>query len=183
MAGDRHALDRLLRAHYDRLHALARRMTGNDADAADVTQEALVAIARGLTGGRFEGRSRFATWAYRVTVNACLDELRRRSRRPEAVDPGSEELFSPLKAGPDTAPTDDLVAGRVDVDTALGHLSPGFRATVVLRDLCGLDYAEIGELLDLPPGTVRSRIARARSALAPVLGNPSPAPDRPISRP
>jgi RNA polymerase sigma-70 factor (ECF subfamily) len=69
--GDRAALDTLLRRHYDRLYALCRRMTGDDADAADACQEALMAIVRGLPG--FDGRSAFGTWAYRVTTNACLD--------------------------------------------------------------------------------------------------------------
>ena len=80
-AGDRGALDTLLRRHHDRLYALCRRVTGNDADGADACQEALIAIVRGLD--RFDGRSAFSTWAYRVATNACLDELRRRRRRPE----------------------------------------------------------------------------------------------------
>ena len=79
-AGDRSALDRLLRQHYDRIYAICRRVAGNDADAADATQEALMAIVRGLP--RFDGRSTFSTWSYRVATNACLDELRRRKRRP-----------------------------------------------------------------------------------------------------
>src|SRR5438552_14300903 len=78
--GDRDALDALLRRHYDRLHAVCRRLAGNEADAADACQEALVAIVRGLP--RFDRRAAFSTWAYRVTTNACLDELRRRGRRP-----------------------------------------------------------------------------------------------------
>ena len=72
-----------------------------------------------------------------------------------------------MAAGP------DAVAGRLDVDAALLRLAPDFRAAVVLRDLCGLDYAEIGDVLGIPPGTVRSRIARGRAALAPMLSGPS----------
>src|SRR4029079_15320786 len=75
-SGDRQALEDLLRRQYDRLHALCRRLTGNDADAMDATQEALIAVARGLD--RFDERSSFKTWAYRVATNAALDELRRR---------------------------------------------------------------------------------------------------------
>ncbi len=173
LAGDASALDRLLRRHYDRLYGLCRRMTGNDADAADVAQEALVAIVRGMAKGRFDGRSRFGTWAYRVTFNACIDELRRRQRRPVPA----QEL--PEAPSPYEVRTDELVAGRVDVDAALGRIPPEFRAAVVLRDLCGLDYAEIAEVLDVPPGTVRSRIARGRAALATLLRNPTAAPERP----
>ena len=177
LAGDRRALDALLRQQYPAIHALCRRMTGNDADAADAAQDALVAVVRGLH--RFDGRSRFSTWVYRVTVNTCLDELRRRRRRPEPRDLDSP-AFSTAAAA--TA-VDGTVADRVDVDAALRALPPDFRAAVVLRDLCGLDYAEIAEVLAVPPGTVRSRIARGRAALADRLGNPSRPVDRPTFRP
>lgn len=169
-AGDRNALDRLLREHYDRIYAVCRRLTGNDADAADAAQEALLAIVRGLAS--FDRRSKFGTWAYRIAVNASLDELRRRRRRPQP-DP-VEDLGDALArrpgsardAGADPATT---VTASADVDAALATLSPEFRAAVVLRDLAGLDYAEIAEALDIPAGTVRSRIARGRAALATVL--------------
>ena len=176
LGGDRDALDRLLRRHVDRLHALARRLLGSDADADDATQEALVAIARGLAAGRFDGRSSFGTWAYRVATNACLDELRRRARRASPV--GDEGLEAALGSG-GGATLDGGVADRVDVEAALRRLPPDFRAPVVLRDLCGLDYAAIAEALCIPPGTVRSRIARGRAALVPLLGNPAPPADRP----
>ncbi len=169
--GDRDALDALLRRHYDRLYAVCRRMTGTDADALDATQDALIAIVRGLP--RFRAGARFSTWAYRVATNACLDELRRRRRRPE---PGLPDLDRARGA---TASAADGVDARVDIDRALTSVAPEFRAPVVLRDLCGLDYAEIAEVLDVPVGTVKSRIARGRAALAELLGNPATAPDRP----
>lgn len=139
-------------------------MTGNDTDAADAAQEALIAVVRGLP--RFDGRSRLSTWVYRIAVNACLDELRRRSRRPDLGQDGSFELATGNVAsgGPDE------VAGRLDIDAALLRLAVEFRAPVVLRDLCGLDYVEIAEVLELPPGTVRSRISRGRAALVALLG-------------
>ena len=150
-------------------------MTGDDADAADACQEGLIAIVRGL--GSFDGRSAFGTWAYRVTANACLDELRRRRRRPEPGLPeGAGEVASPV----------DAVEGmtvRLDLDEALQRLPSDYRAAVVLRDVCGLSYDEIGETLGIPPGTVRSRIARGRNALMPLLDpgrrNPGPPSDRP----
>lgn len=180
-AGDREALDRLLRRHHDRIHAVCRRLSGNDADALDATQEALIAIARGI--GRFDGRARFSTWAYRVATNACLDELRRRRRRPV---PGLPED----RDGPDAGVVDpaatvplDALEDRLRVDAALAELAIEFRAPVVLRDLCDLDYAEIADVLAIPPGTVRSRIARGRSQLARLLGpgNPEPATGRPTT--
>lgn len=150
------------------MYAVCRRLTGNDADALDAAQEALIAIARGLE--RFDGRAAFTTWAYRVATNACLDELRRRRRRPE---PGLPEV---LDREPGTASSGvDGVADHLDVDRALRELPMEFRAPVVLRDLGGLDYAQIAEVLDIPPGTVRSRIARGRAQLARLLGPPEPA--------
>lgn len=171
--GDRAALDVLLRRHYQRLHTLCRRVTGNDADGEDACQEALIAIVRGLPA--FDGRSAFGTWAYRVATNACLDELRRRRRRPE---PGAHE------DGAVSADAADSVAARADVDAALATLLPEFRVAVVLRDLCGLSYDEIAEVLGVPPGTVRSRISRGRASLVPLLspGNPATATERPRDR-
>ncbi len=167
-AGDRRALDQLLRRHHERVYAVCRRMAGNDADALDATQEALLAIVRGLP--RFDGRAAFSTWCYRVATNACLDELRRRKRRP---DPGLPEVeHAPPGGAPGVA---EQVSDRLDLDGALARLPEDYRAAVVLRDQLGLDYAEIAEVLGIPPGTVRSRISRGRAALARILGgNPQP---------
>jgi len=171
-------------------------VVGNDADAADALQEALISIARGIR--RFDGRSAFGTWSYRVTTNACLDELRRRRRRPV---PGALGTVPADGHGPDPldrvdgaarsdgsgAHADDggigAVADRMEIDAALARLPDDFRIAVVLRDLCDLDYAEIGRVLDIPPGTVRSRIARGRTQLTAVLGNPAAAADRPTTSP
>jgi RNA polymerase sigma-70 factor (ECF subfamily) len=209
-AGDRAALDALLRRHHDRLWGVCRRMAGNDADAQDALQDALIGIARGIR--RFDGRASFGTWAYRVATNACLDELRRRRRRPApgtlgapaasgTASPGAEALaVDPLDrldadarmvAGSRSGGADPMagdggiaaVADRLDVDGALARLPGDFRAAVVLRDLCDLDYAEIARVLDIPPGTVRSRIARGRALLADLLGNPDLPPDRPTASP
>ena len=147
---------------------------GNDADAADALQESMIAVVRGLA--KFDGRSAFSTWAYRVTTNACLDELRRRRRRPEPIE---DEVLD-VGGGGDPL---DRVGDRADIDAALARLAPEFRAAVVLRDLLGLDYAEIGDILGAPPGTVKSRIARGRAALADHLGNPPEPTDRPSTRP
>ncbi|HKA83246.1 MAG TPA: RNA polymerase sigma factor [Acidimicrobiales bacterium] len=186
-AGDRDALEALLRRHHDRLWALCRRLTGNHADAEDALQDALIAIARGIR--RYDGRAAFTTWSYRVATNACLDELRRRRRRPVADVPetvgvgAAPEGVGGAVSAPPTAGAVDAVADRLDIDAALALLPQEFRAAVVLRDLCDLDYAEIGRVLGIPPGTVRSRIARGRSQLADLLGNPTDTPDRPSTRP
>lgn len=180
MAGDRAAMDTLLRSHHDRVYAVCRRITGNDADAADAAQEALIAIVRGL--GRFDGRSAFSTWVYRIATNASLDELRRRKRRPMAVvdDPATHEL--PDHDGGDRI---DGLGDRMAIDAALRLVPEDFRVPLVMRDVCDLDYAEIAETLDIPIGTVKSRIARGRGALAQILraGNQTGPDERPTTAP
>jgi len=161
-----------------------------------------VAIAGGIR--RFDGRSAFSTWSYRVATNACLDELRRRRRRPVpgAIGAGAG---SGAAGGPEAAPDPldrldgrrpvfgsgdepgaaaiEAVGGRLDVDAALAQVPHDFRVAVVLRDLCDLDYAEIGRILDLPAGTVRSRIARGRGQIADLLGNRDTPTQRPTPAP
>lgn len=152
-------------------------MCSNDAD--DATQEALIAVVRGLAS--YDGRAAFTTWSHRVTVNACLDELRRRGRRPQPCDdPDLAAEGGALLASRAPEPG-EVVALRVDLDVALSQLAPEVRAAVVLRDVSGHDYAAIATILDIPIGTVRSRISRGRFRLADLLeaGNPSPPPERP----
>jgi RNA polymerase sigma-70 factor (ECF subfamily) len=160
---------------------VCRRLAGNEADGLDATQEALIAIARGIR--RFDGRAAFSTWAYRVATNATLDELRRRGRRPI---PGLPDELAPGSGGAghtDAAGIEGL-PDRLAIDAALARLPEEFRAPVVLRDLCDLDYAEIAATLGIPPGTVRSRIARGRAQLARLLdpGNQPLDPARPTER-
>jgi RNA polymerase sigma-70 factor (ECF subfamily) len=162
--GDRRALELLLDRHADRIHAVCRRIVVDRDDALDATQEAMIAIARGIT--RFDGRAAFSTWCYRIATNAALDELRRTRRRPRPAHSGEPEPATATR-GPE-----EIVAARLDVDAALRDVPEEFRVAVVLRDLCDLDYAEIAETLDIPPGTVRSRISRGRALLAERLGAP-----------
>jgi RNA polymerase sigma-70 factor (ECF subfamily) len=180
--GDRRAMEELLRRSYDRVYQVCRRIVGNDSDAADAAQEALISVVRALP--RFDGRSRYGTWLYRISVNAAIDEVRRRSRRRLIPFPGGGASGSPTGAsapGTSSDPVDvaspghqpvfdgqgpEDVAARLDIEAALLALPLDFRAAVVLRDVCGLDYAEIAEVLAIPGGTVRSRIARGRSLLA-----------------
>lgn len=181
-SGDRSAVDRLLRRHYNRIWALCRRLAGNDADAQDAAQEALIAIARGLEG--FDGRAAFTTWSYRVATNACLDELRRRSRRPAPLVTGEMTVIE--GSATEVVSFADQIADRQAIDTALAQLPEEFRVAVVLRDLCDFDYQEISAILGVPPGTVRSRIARGRARLAAYLDasrNRQHAAERPFPQP
>ena len=177
-AGDRAAMDVLLRRHAERFYAICRRIAGNDADAADANQEALLAVVRGIN--RFDGRAKFTTWAHRVVTNACLDELRRRGRRPTPGLPDDDDETNTATLDP--APgVEDRVSERLSMDEALATLPEEFRVPLVLRDVVGHDYAEIAEMLDIPGGTVRSRIARARGKLADLLGNQTDGDERPIA--
>jgi RNA polymerase sigma-70 factor (ECF subfamily) len=172
-AGDRDALDQLLRRHHARIAAVCRRMTGNEADGADAAQEALLAIVRGLH--RFDGRSSFGTWAYRVAVNASLDELRRRRRRPtDSLDDLDRHHDEPSVRSPESA-----VVDRLALAEGVAALSEEYRVAVILRDIGDLDYSEIADVLDVAVGTVKSRIARGRSILARELGNRDDGPERP----
>ncbi len=183
--GDRGALDQLLRRHYDRVQAVCRRITGHEADAADAAQDAMIAIVRNLD--RFDGRSSFGTWAYRIATNASLDELRRRKRR--AVPTSDDDNNNPHAevADPDSGRRIDAIGDHMALGLALRSLSDEYRLPVVLRDVADLDYAEIAEVLDIPAGTVKSRIARGRAALAKALsaedGNQETDPERPSRAP
>jgi RNA polymerase sigma-70 factor (ECF subfamily) len=128
----------------------------------------MIAVTRGIH--RYNGQSAFTTWLYRVATNAALDEVRRRGRRPTPV----EILPEAVPAG---GSLESAVGARIDVDAALASLPEDFRAAVVLRDLCDLDYAEIADALGIPVGTVRSRIARGRAAIAERL-RPGNEPDK-----
>ena len=179
-AGDRSALDTLLRRHYDRVHAVCRRIAGSRRDADDAAQEAMIGIVRGLA--KFDGRSAFSTWAYRIATNAALDELRRRSRRP-ALHAVTDEGSPPVIADPTAERETEAVVDRASLDAALAGLAADFRAAVVLRDVADLDYAEIAEVLQIPVGTVKSRIARGRAQLAESLGNRDTLAARPTNEP
>ena len=183
--------------------AACRRLVGNDHDAEDALQEALVAVARGIR--RFDGRAAFSTWSYRVATNACLDELRRqaapaapgRARRRRVPQPsraprnGRRRTREPTRRAPAGVRAGRRArrrrhrsgGGRLDVDAALARIPYDFRVAVVLRELCDLDYAEIGRILDFPAGTVRSRIARGRGQLADLLGNRDTPTERPTPTP
>ncbi|WP_396134761.1 RNA polymerase sigma factor SigE [Cellulomonas sp. ATA003] len=161
----------IVRDHSARVYRLAFRLTGNKHDAEDLTQEVFVRVFRSLssyTPGTFEG------WLHRITTNLFLDGVRRRQRiRIDAIGDDSErhvatgELHTPER-GFEHANLD------LDVQRALGDLSPEYRAAVVLCDIEGLSYEEIAVTLGIKLGTVRSRIHRARSQLRRSLAHRAP---------
>jgi RNA polymerase sigma-70 factor (ECF subfamily) len=178
-AGDARAMETLLGRHFAMVRAVCHRIAGASRDGDDATQEAMIRIVRGID--RFDGRSSFSTWAYRIASNSALDELRRRGRRPalHLVDDGER---------PD--PVDELAertvtasGDREAVQQALQQLPEDFRIPVVLRDVADLDYDEIAESLGIPIGTVKSRIARGRRQLVELLGNQDGSKQRPTIDP
>jgi RNA polymerase sigma-70 factor, ECF subfamily len=168
--GDRAALETLLDRHLDRLHAVCRSICGPD-DALDATQDALISIARSIH--RFDGRAAFTTWAHRIAVNASIDELRRARRRGVPSSDVLDDIDPPAATGEGP----DRVLDRMVLDDALAAIPEEYRTAVVLRDVADLGYAEIAAALEIPIGTVRSRIARGRGALADALGNRDATPD------
>ena len=111
----------------------------------------------------FKGESRFSTWAYRIATNACLDEIRKRNRRPQLEF--SENNESRLATGRTTQPMEDQISDRLLIENALNALPDEFKIPLILRDQTGMNYQEISIVLSLPEGTVKSRIARARERL------------------
>ena len=170
-------MEDLLASHAEQVHAVCRRLCRDPDDVQDATQDALFAIARGLAD--FDGRSALSTWIYRVTTNACLDELRRRRRRPVPIDDGAR----PEPASTEPSPAEQAVGAerRRAIRVALDALPEEFRVAVVLRDVADLEYGAISEILGVPIGTVRSRIARGRSRLATALAPAEPGTDPPPS--
>lgn len=165
-AGDGAAFDEIVSRYERRVFAIAIRICRHHEDARDVTQDVFVTALRTLAG--FRGDAQLSTWLHRVTVNASLDLVRKRSRRE---GPSVDEMDdAPAEdPGPEAAAIGSLRAR--EVHRALGRISPDQRAVIVLHDLQGLDYAEVAVALEVPVGTVKSRLHRARLALGKELGH------------
>lgn len=161
--GDTAAFEKLVRAHGGAVYAHALRFFGDSATAEDIVQEVFLKVYRSLA--TFDGTAAFSTWLFRVTRNACLDELRRGKRVPMPVDP--VDLVS--------RPTPDHAEGVIDnavVEQAMRALQPEDREALGAVTLFGMSYAEAGQALGVPVGTVKSRAFRARRILAALLGTP-----------
>jgi len=171
LQGDLEAFEELVLKYQNKVYSLAYRYMGNEEDAYDSAQEAFLKAFRSLRS--FKGNSSFGTWIFRVTSNVCLDELRRKKRKPLSLS-----LDEPLatwtgneveKELADTNPTADIIYERKElsqyIQFLLDQLKPEFKAVIVLRDIQELNYEEIAEILKCSLGTVKSRISRARNEL------------------
>jgi RNA polymerase sigma-70 factor (ECF subfamily) len=168
VSGDAEAFGILFVRHRERLWAVAVRTLGDPDEAADALQDAVISAFR--RAADFRGESAVTTWLHRIVVNACLDRLRRRAARP-AASGMDEQTLDVLAQG------SGLAAPGVDKDTtldvlaALRTLGPEQRAALVLVDMLGYPVADTAEILGISAGTVKSRCARGRARLLPLLAH------------
>ena len=174
-SGGAEAFRALVERYQDRIYNTVCRLAGNDEDARDIAQETFLRVYENL--GRFRGDSAFYTWLFRIAVNQALTH-RRQTARLRTVQAGDDPLEAPLggsqaarlvPAGPEAEM--EQREREQAIAAALAYLDADHRAAVVLRDVEGLDYQAIAAVLDVPPGTVKSRIHRARSLLRQRLQN------------
>ncbi|WP_370363810.1 RNA polymerase sigma factor SigE [Catenulispora sp. GP43] len=162
--------DEIVRTHSQRVYRLAYRLTGNQHDAEDLTQEVFIRVFRSLSSyqpGTFEG------WLHRITTNLFLDMVRRRARiRFDSLGEDADDRLPGREPSPERIFADSHM--DADIEAALAALAPEFRAAVVLCDIEGLSYEEIAATLDVKLGTVRSRIHRGRSQLRAALEHRAP---------
>lgn len=171
--GDNSAFEALMEKHMGIIYNIALRMAANQDDAEDMTQEIMIKIFRSL--GSFKGNSKFSTWIYRVAVNTCLDELKKKKNKKHlsldaeiSGDDGENQIE--IK---DDSPSPEKLAEQNElrdmVAAAVKLLSDEHRAVIVLRDIRGMSYNEIAGILGCSDGTVKSRISRARAQLKMIL--------------
>ncbi len=172
LQGDVNAFEDLVTEYEKNVYSLTLRMTGNAEDAADMVQETFIKAYNSLSA--FRGDSKFSVWLYRIATNVCLDFLRSRSRKPTVSlsmeDDDGEEVE--LDVADDSQSPERLLERGLTRDAVrrgLKALSPEYRQILLLREIQGLSYEEIADVLSLEVGTVKSRIFRARKRLCAFL--------------
>ena len=153
--------DELYRKHYRRVYSICLRMTGNVAEAEDLTQEVFIQLHRKL--GSFRGESAFTTWLHRLTVNQVLMHFRKRSVKSELTTDDGEmpDSIDPNTLNPEAMP----ILDRISLETAIAQLPPGYRTAFVLHDVEGYEHEEIARILGCSPGTSKSQLHKARLKL------------------
>ena len=170
VAGDPGAFGTLFTRHRDRLWAVALRTTGDPEEAADALQDAMVSAFR--RAGSFRGDAAVTTWLHRIVVNACLDRLRRRVVRATAPLPDEEHYDGGVHPSSEAGDPEESAVRKDRAErllAALATLPPEQRAALVLVDMHGFPVEEAAAVLEVPPGTVKSRCSRARARLLPLL--------------
>jgi RNA polymerase sigma-70 factor (ECF subfamily) len=166
VAGNPDTFGFLVKRHRDRMWAVAMRTLGEPEEAADALQEAFISAFR--RADSFRGDAKVTTWLHRIVVNACLDRIRRRQVRAADPLPEDEDRAAEL-AGPTEEDPAEVRERRLDVLNALKQLNEDQRAALVLVDMEGYSIEEAAAILDCAPGTVKSRCARGRAKLLPLL--------------
>ena len=171
--GDDAAFEEFVSTYEKKIYTLALRQIGNAQDAQDITQEVFLRVYRNI--GSFRAESRLSTWVYQITMNACIDATRRRARRVEVTpmytDEDGEEQ-TPIELPDESYAPEKMfeqTSLREQIKEGLEHLSEEHRRILVLRDINGLSYTEIAEVLNLSEGTVKSRLFRARDRMCTFL--------------
>ena len=170
--GDVQAFRQLVERYEGRIYGLACSILGDSEMAKDAAQEAFIRVYKAL--GKFEGRSSFYTYLYRITTNVCLTFAQREQRRPDRVSIEGMQEASDMTLdrfwGTDEPQNDiERIGLRDEIQKVLDHLSPDHRAVVILKDIEGLSQEEIADVLDVSVGTVKSRLSRARARLRDLL--------------
>ncbi|MFH1746010.1 MAG: sigma-70 family RNA polymerase sigma factor [Planctomycetota bacterium] len=169
--GDAQAFAELVSRYQDRVFNTCYRLCHNHSDALDLTQTTFLKALEALP--RFEARSSFYTWLFRIAVNAAFSERRARLRRPtvslDDPGPGGDPRASTAAASDDAAEVISRRETYSQIEVALDSLEPDFRVAVVLKDIENMDYATIAEILEVPVGTIKSRIHRGRLMLRELL--------------
>ena len=164
--GHADAMGELLQAYQPRIYAVCYRMLGNPEEARDITQDTMVRVIEGLDS--YDGRAQLSTWVIRVTMNCCLSHLRRerlRRHKPLAVAPepqSRDRIGSGLEPEPGAGV--EQAEASIQVHEVLAELEPQTRGLLILRDIQELSYQQLSEVLEVPLGTVKSRVYRARLA-------------------
>jgi RNA polymerase sigma-70 factor, ECF subfamily len=166
--GDRKALEELILGCERRVYNIAYRFMGNEADAYDMAQEALIKLYRNITS--FKHKSSLSSWVYRLTVNTCMDGLRKRKHAPISLEYSMEKGVS-IEDTYSASPEEQALSieESEDIQKAINVLSDSYKSVIVMRDIDGLSYEEISESLDISIGTVKSRINRGRQQLKELL--------------
>jgi len=170
LSGDETAWEDLVRLHTRRVYSICYRFTSRDSESQDLSQEVFLRIFRNLRSFR-SGEGSFVVWLTRLTRNLLIDHYRR-TRAERSTDSIEDQLATLEEKTVSLGHADSVLAGREAsevLQTALRRLSPELRETVILRDLEEMEYREIAQVLNVPEGTVKSRLNRGRAELARVL--------------
>jgi len=172
--GDSNAFEDLVIANQKNVYNLALKMTSNEEDALDISQEAFLKAYSRI--GSFRGESRFSVWLYRLTYNLCIDFLRKKpsggiislSQHDDSGDDYELEIPDVRELPEDSAIRDET---RKIIEKSIDELSPRYREIIIMREVTGMSYSDIARTLKLDEGTVKSRIARARNKLSEILAS------------